>query len=302
MSSEPTAVSSPADHRRGILLVAGSALVWSTGGLIVRSIETADSWTTILWRSFSAAAFLLLFMLVRDGARGTVGLFRRMGVAGVFVGACFACASISLVVALSLTTVADVLIIMSAAPLLAALLGRIVLGEAVRPQSWAAIAATIVGIGLMVSDAWGRGSVQGDLIALLIAAAYAAAIVTTRRHSTIRMTPAVCTGTVIAGLIALPLATPLAVSAGEVPLLLLFGAGQLGLGLALFASGARLVPAAEVALLGTLETILGPVWVWLALGEQPAPRALVGGAIVLTALLLHTAMDFRRRAPKVPIA
>lgn len=285
---------------RGLALVAASAVIWSSGGLIVRSLETADSWTTILWRSLAAAAFLFLFMLARDG-RAAPGLFLRMGQAGLFVGACFACASISLVVALSLTSVANVLVIMSASPLLAAVLSRVFLGEAVRPRTWAAIAATMAGIALMVSDSWARGAAAGDLLAMLISLATAAAIVVMRRHSEVRMTPAMCTATLIAAAAAAPFASPLAVG-GDLPLLLLFGAGQLGLGLAMFASGARLAPAAEVALLATLEPILGPLWVWLVLAEQPGAAALAGGSVVLAALLLHTALDFRRRRPAPPIA
>jgi drug/metabolite transporter (DMT)-like permease len=110
--------SSVALRRRGLLLVASASVVWSTGGLIVRLLDT-DSWTTIFWRSLTAAAFLLALLLWREGWRGLDG-FRRMGVPGLVVGACFATASIALVVALSLTTVAKTLVILSASPLIAA--------------------------------------------------------------------------------------------------------------------------------------------------------------------------------------
>ncbi len=278
----------------GLLLVAASAVIWSTGGLIVRLIGDVDDWTVIFWRSATACLFLLAFMALRDG-RGMPALFRAMGLPGLAVGACFACASISLVVALSLTSVAKTLLIMSAAPLIAALMGRVFLGERVRPATWATIAAVATGIAIMVSDAEGGGAFLGNLVALLIAFSIAGAIVVTRRHHEVRMTPAACTGTAIAMVLSAPLAAPMAVPVADIPLLVAFGAGQLGLGLALFVSGARLVPAAATALIGTLEPILGPVWVWVFLGERPTGPALVGGGIVLASVVAKTLIDLRRR-------
>ncbi len=277
----------------GLVLVAASAVIWSTGGLIVRLVGAADDWTVIFWRSASACAFLLIFMLLRDG-RAVPGLFRAMGLPGLAVGVCFACASVSLVVALSLTSVARTLLIMSAAPLVAAVLGRVFLGETVRPATWASIAAVAAGVAIMVSDAEGGGALAGNLFALLIAVAYAGAIVITRRHHAVQMAPAACTGTAIAVVVSAPLAAPMSVGAGDLALLVAFGAGQLGLGLALFVSGARLVPAAATALIGTLEPILGPLWVWALLAERPTGAALLGGGIVLASVVANTLIDLRR--------
>jgi len=277
----------------GALLVAGSAVIWSTGGLIIRLVDGVDGWTVIFWRSVSACLFLLGFMALRDG-RAMPGLFRAMGIAGVAVGACFACASISLVVALSLTSVAKTLLIMSAAPMVAALLGRVFLGERVAPATWATIAAVTVGVAIMVRDSEGQGALLGNLFALLIAVSYAGAIVITRHARAVRMTPAVCTGTAIAALVSAPFAAPLSVGGADLGLLLAFGAGQLGLGLALFAAGARLIPAAHSALIGMLEPILGPLWVWALLAERPTEAALLGGAIVLASVTVNTLRDLHR--------
>jgi drug/metabolite transporter (DMT)-like permease len=279
---------------RGLALVAAAALVWSTGGLIVRSLDSSDNWTTIFWRSVSACLFLGLFVLFRDG-RAAAGLFRRMGPPGLIVGAGFACASICFVVALSLTTVAETLMIMSSAPLMAALLGRIVLGEAVSPLTWGTIAVVMAGIVLMVSDARGSGSLVGDGFALLSTFGYAVSVVTIRRHPQVRMTPAVCVGAAMAALVALPFASPWAVTLHDGPLIFLFGAGQLGLGMALFVTGARVLPAAHSALMGMLEPIVGPLWVWLALGEKPADMVMVGGAIVIAGVLGNTLVTLRPR-------
>ncbi|MEZ5666251.1 MAG: DMT family transporter [Alphaproteobacteria bacterium] len=284
---------------RGLVLVAASALLWSSGGLIVRLLDSADSWTTIFWRSASACLFLLGFLALRDG-RAAPALFRRMGAPGLVVAAGFACASISFVVALSLTSVAETLMIMSSAPLIAALLGRAVLGEPISPATWLTIAAVMLGIALIAADALEHGSLLGDAFALASACGYSAAIVAIRRHPQVRMTPAVCTGAACAMLIALPFATPLAVTAHDAPLLALFGAGQLGLGLALFVTGARLIPAAHSALIGLLEPVLGPVWVWLAFAERPTALALVGGTIVIAGVTANTVHGLRRRKRRLP--
>ena len=299
-----SAVGAPAGERRllGMLLVAAAAVLFSTGGLIVRSLEAADPWTTIFWRSLTAMLFLLGFMLVRDGGRGTLALFRQMGLPGLLVGVFLASSSIAFLVALSLTTVARTLIMLSAGPLVAAVLARLVLGEAIRPRTYLTIAAVMAGIVIMVSaELGGEGSLLGDAVAFLIALSYAAAIVTTRKYPHIRMTPAACTGAAIGMVAALPFAAPFSVGSHDFALLVLFGAGQLGVALALFVTGARLIPAAMSALLSMIEPILGPVWVWLAFGERPADTTLVGGAIVILSVAANTVLDARsatlRKAP-----
>ena len=293
--SEPSTDASRGDRNTlGIMLVCGAALLWSTGGLIVRSLETTDTWTTVFWRSATASLFLLAFIVWRNG-RGTPALIRAMGLPGVIVGLCYTSASILLIISLSLTSVANTLVIVSSAPLLTALLGRVVLGERVSWLSWIAVIASAAGIALMVSDSYARGSFWGDLAAFGIAVAQAIAVVTMRRHRGVPMMPAMLLATSLATLIALPLAGTLWVSGHDLVLLTIFGAGQLGLGLAMFSVGVPLIPAAQAALLNVLEPILGPLWVWLALGERPSDVALLGGLIVLAALAVHTAADVARR-------
>lgn len=299
-SSNTTAFDESTLRSKGLILIALSALIWSTGGLIVRLLESADPWTTVFWRSVFATAFLIGLIAWRERHQ-TLAVFLRMGHAGLIVAGCFTAASIGFVVALSLTSVANTLIILSSAPLIAAAIGRTVLGEKPSLTSWLAMLAASCGIVLMVSDSVGRGAIAGDLIALSIATAMAIAIVTIRRHREVRMTPATCLATLIAAGIALPLASPLAISGGDFSLLVVFGAFQLGVGLALFAAGARLAPAAEVALIGLLEPILGPVWVWMFLGETISANTLVGGSVVIGALIAHTLLD-RRRSRALPPA
>jgi drug/metabolite transporter (DMT)-like permease len=290
-------VRSPAaDFRLGVLLVAGAALAWSFGGTIARFIAAPDAWTVVFWRSLFASSFLLLFMLWRDGPRATVQMFRAMGWPGLGVACCFGIASSSFVVALQYTTVANILLIQAAAPLFAALLAWIVFRERVSLATWIAILAVIFGVSIMVSASFsGAVSPIGDGLALVITVLFSAAIVITRHHPEVRMTPAVCLGTAMACVAAFFLSGPLAVSMPDFFWLFLFGAVNLGAGLAMFVTGARLVPAALAALVSTLEPVLGPVWVWLFHGEVPGTRTVIGGAIVFVALLAHILNDWRRR-------
>lgn len=293
--SDQSQVPAARDERLGFLLVFLAALCWSIGGAIARFVETGDSWTMIFWRSFWAASFLAAFMLWRDGVAGTVRLFRDMGLPGLAVAGCFAVATSAFVIALSYTTVANILLIQAGAPLFAALLSFMLFGERVSGATWAAVVAVIAGVAVMVSDSLGGGvSAIGDGLALLIVLVFSIATVLTRRFSHVRMTPAMCLGTAAAGLIAATQAATLTVPARDMGFLFLFGAVNLGLGLAFFATGARMIAAAYAALLATFETLLGPVWVWLIHAEVPSTRTLVGGAIVFAALLIHIGLQFGR--------
>ena len=281
-----------------MLLVAASAVCWSSGGLIARLVTT-DPWTTTLWRcAFSAPFLMLAGGLVGSG--GVVAQWRRIGRPGVLVATCLAFASTCFVLSLSYTSVANTLILMSIGPYVAGLLGWLVLGERVRPRTWVMMAVVLAGVIVMVSDSYGRGRLTGDALAVAMATAFALATVLMRRHPEIQMTPAAGLAAVLAALGAAPMATPFAVSARDVALLALFGMGQLGVGFLLFTRGARLIPVAETALIGMLETVLGPIWVWLVLRENPGAPALVGGAVIVTALVAHTLGELRLGAAAAP--
>ncbi|TIM40617.1 DMT family transporter [Mesorhizobium sp.] len=302
-TSSPLAVSpvvSPRDERVGFLLIFLSALMWSFGGAIARFIDAGDSWTVVFWRSVWAAAFLICFMVWRDGWHGTVKLFRGMGLSGLAVAFCFATASTSFVVALAYTTVANILLMQAGVPLLAALFAWVLFRERVALATWVAIAAVIAGVAIMVSESLdGAVSPIGDGLALLIAVMFSIATVITRRFAHVRMTPATCLGTMIAAAFAASQASQFSVSSSDMGFLFAFGVVNLGLGLAFFATGARLVPAAVAALLGTFEPILGPIWVWLIHSEVPSGRTILGGTVVVTALLVHIGLEFKRQARPV---
>lgn len=284
---------------RGAWLVFGSAATWSFGGTIARFLTVSDSWTVVFWRSVFAAAFLLAFMLYQNGRKATLALFLAMGWPGVGVAVCFALASGCFVVALAHTTVANVLLLQAGVPLIAALMAFLLFHEQVPRATWMAIAAVICGIAVMVSESLGGNvSPVGDGLALLVALTFAGATVITRRHAQVAMMPAVCLGTVIAACVSAPLAGTFAVSVTDTALLFAFGALNLGLGLAMFVTGVRLLPSAMAALIGITEPVLGPLWVWLIHDEVPSQRTLLGGALVFAALLVHMVWQLRQPTPR----
>jgi drug/metabolite transporter (DMT)-like permease len=285
-------------HRRGLLLVAGAAMVWSAGGLLARMIET-DPWTKLFWRSVFACLFLLAYAWFKNRGR-LVATFRDLGWPGVVLGLCFATASSSFIIGLNYTTVANIMFVQAGAPFFAGLLGWVLLRERVRLRSWIASGAALLGIGVISRGSFEVGNAVGDLLAITCALGFAGAIVTTRRHKHLRMAPATCLATLFTALFSLPFARLSAPDTSDFAYLLLFGCGQMGIGLILFTGGVRLIPAAEAGLMSILESILSPLWVWLALAEIPSDDTLLGGAIVLGALVAHTLIDWRGERTVVP--
>lgn len=275
--------------RRGALLVAGAAMCWSSGGLITRLVATSP-WTTSLWRSLFASLFLAVVLWMVRG-HGFFEQWRQVGRPVLAVAACMALSSTCFILSLAHTSVANTLILMSTGPYVAGLLGWMLLGERVAPRTWLTMGVALAGAVVMVSNSYVRGAVLGDLLAIVMAASFATATVLVRRHPRIQMAPAAVLATAFTALVALPLAEPLATGPRDLALLALFGIGQFGAGFLLFMAGARLIPAAESSLIGMLEVVLGPLWVWLVLNERPEAASLAGGALILAALLANTLVD-----------
>lgn len=293
-----SATGAAALHRRGLLLVAGAALVWSSGGWLARMIET-DPWTKLFWRSLFACLFLLAYGWYVNRGR-LAATFRELGWPGVVLGLCFATASTAFILGLNYTTVANVLFTQAAAPFIAGLLGWLLLRERVKLHSWIAMGAALAGIGVISHGSLEAGNVLGNLLSITCALGFAGAIVTTRRFKHLRMAPATCLATLFTALFSLPFAQLSAPDTSDFAYLFLFGAGQMGIGLILFTAGVRLIPGAEAGLISILESILSPLWVWILLSETPSVDTLVGGAIVLGAILVHTLVDWRAERTVVP--
>jgi drug/metabolite transporter (DMT)-like permease len=279
-------------QRRGQLYVALAAIAWSTAGVLQRQL-TLDTATQVAGRAAFAGTALLVYVAVVERGR-LVQAFRSIGFAGIAVALCVAAASGGFIAALNHTSVARVLFILALAPVLAAVLARVFLGEAITRRTVAAMALALAGVALMLG-APGEGDLIGDGLSFLAAFGFASMIVITRYRQDVSMAPATCLSQAILVVIFIPLATPAQIAGDDVMWLALLGIGQIGLGFALLTVGARLIPAAQVALITLLEVVLGPIWVWLALDERPSTATLVGGAIVIVAIVIQT-----RAAPAAP--
>ena len=283
-------------------MVAGAAIVWSTGGLIVRHVD-ADSWTIVFWRGAFAALTLLVYLGMRDG-RNMFAPFRGLGLGGLGVAGCFGTASLSFVIALQHTSVATILFLQSAAPLIAGVLAWLWLGERMTWVKVAAMLLALVGVGITVSDQETNGDLLGIFLSVVIMICFALATVLVRRFSHVRMTPATCLSALCLVAVGGTMGSPASVDGTELVLLFLFGACQLGIGFILFTNGARLIPAGEAILLSLVESILAPIWVWVwpTLHEYPGDRALIGGALVIAAVIWNTLAEMgqaKRIAPPI---
>ena len=292
-----------AGYARGVALVAAAGAFWSLGGILVRWTEAASAWQIIFYRSLALVLTLLAIIAIRP--RGRVHqAFGAAGWNGVAAGTCLAGGFVGFILALHHTTVANTLFVLGASPLFAALLGQWLLGEAVRPATWLSIALAAGGITVMVAGGLVLGTLTGNLFALAASMCFAIFSVLLRRGGESDMLPCVgYAGVISAAVAALVVAglqefasPPLfAIGARDLALCLAMGVLALGLGLTCFTLGARHVPAAEMTLLSLTELVLGPLWVWLGVGEVPSRYTAFGGAIVLAALGYQALSGARRR-------
>ncbi|NWF53418.1 MAG: DMT family transporter [Syntrophaceae bacterium] len=284
--SNPVLIATPS-HRKGVLLMIGAGLCWSTGGILVRSVVLADPWEIIFWRS----VFLVLFMIGILSAWHREKVFEKtldVGLSGILAGALLASTFFFFILSVTRNTVANTLVLMSVGPFFVALSGRIFLKERVCYRTWATISAALAGILLMFLEGLDSGRTLGNLLALGVPVAFALNVVILRRtRAAVSMAPTVMLAGIFSIFVSLPLAWPLTPTLRDFVVLGVMGWVQIGLGCVLMVLAARSLSAAEIGLLALLETILGPLWVWLAFGERPTDMGLAGGGIVLFALLLN---------------
>jgi drug/metabolite transporter (DMT)-like permease len=283
MTSATATIDLAGQRRRGRTYVALAALAWSTAGLFQREL-TMSVGTQLAGRAFFAV--LGLFAYVAIAERGAVvRAFQAIGRDGLIVAVLLATSSGAFIVALNYTTVANVLFMQALAPVLAAVLGTLV-GEPVERRTWIAMTVALVGVGLMVGGP-DHPSALGLSISFFMSVTFAGVIVVTRHRRDVSMAPATCLSQALVFVFAAPFADFGQIGSQDLLLLAALGIGQIGLGLIFLSLGARLIPAAEVALITLLEIVLGPLWVWIFLSESPGASTVVGGAIVLAAVLIQ---------------
>lgn len=268
----------------------GAALCWSIGGVVVRLLELDDPWEIVFWRSAFMVAFIASVMLRRGWAQARAQIV-AVGSSGVVAGLLLASTFFFFILSLSKTTAANTFILMSVSPMFAAVFGRWFLGERVPLRTAISIGVALLGILVMFMEGADGGHLVGNLLALGVPLAYSLNLIIVRKHGgRIDMLPTVLLAGVFSMLLALPLAWPMTAQRLDLAGLATMGIIQLGVGCLLMMRAARHLNAAEIGLLGLIETTLGPLWVWLIVHERPGSHALIGGGLVLGALLANEAV------------
>ena len=279
-----------------VALMVAAPVMWSSAGVVARHIQRAEPFEQVFWRSLFAFAFVFLTLLFQRKHPWTS--IRAAGLPGLVSGLMWAIMFTAFLFALSLTTTANTLVVMSVSPLLTAVFAMLFLKDPVPLRTWLAAGAAAVGIAWMFGSSLERHFL-GMAIAFVIPVAAAINVVVLRAAAAkLDLIPAVMLGGGLSCLIALPFALPFSSTPRDLALLAFLGVFQLGLPCMLLVLASRALLAPEIALLGLLEVVLGPLWAWLGASEEPGRATLTGGAIVLAALAANELAAMRGAAPR----
>lgn len=303
-----TVMNQPSDiadgHKYGVLFVFAAGVLWSTVGLGIRLIEEAVVWQILLYRSISLSLFLYIVIRIRSG-ESPFAQIRRIGFPAVIAGLSLVAAYSGGIYSIQNTSVANAMLLFATAPFMAAVLGWLVLREPVRGATWIAIAVAIGGIAIMVADKSGNVALKGSLAALGSALGFAVFTVALRWGRSGEMLPSVFLSGIFAIIITFAICQfsglSVVLSPHDGAIAMGMGVFQVGAGLILYTLGSRSLPAAELALLSLAEVLLGPLWVWLFLGETATVNTLIGGAVLLAAIVGNAISGKRRKPPPITV-
>jgi DME family drug/metabolite transporter len=298
-----TFIPSPSDtHKYGILFVFAAGVLWSTVGLGIRMMEDAVVWQILLYRSISMSLFLYVVIRLRS-KESPFAQIKCTVFPSIVAGLSLVAAYSGGIYAIQNTSVANAMLLFATAPFMAATLGWLVLKEPVRVATWGAILLALCGIAIMVSDKSGDVAFLGSLAALGSALGFAVFTVTLRWGRTGEMLPSVFLSGLFAAVITFAIcliqdiSLTLSLQNGSVAMGM--GVFQVGAGLILYTLGSRNLPAAELALLSLAEVLLGPFWVWLFLNETASLNTLIGGTVLLAAIVGNAISSKRRKPPPI---
>ncbi|MEE4237553.1 MAG: DMT family transporter [Anderseniella sp.] len=287
-------------YTAGVIMVAMAGVCWSTIPLGIRMIESGTVWQVLFYRSLGMLPMIFILMAWRSGGR-PFKLILDAGVPGVLGGVALVLAYAGGIGAIQMTSVANAAFLFATAPFIAALLSFLLLGESVRKATWIAMLVGLAAIGFMVADSFTTGNWAGDAIALMSAVGFALFTVALRWGKAGDMLPVIFLGGLFAlelsGIVLLGTGQGFALPLHEIGIALMLGFVSLGLGMVLYTLGSRVVPGAELALLAMTEVVLGPILVWLVLGETAKTATLIGGAILMAALVFNALSGLRRKPP-----
>lgn len=281
-------------HRIGIALVVGASIAWSTAPFFTRLLPY-DSWTILFWRGLFGGGMIMAIHLLLQGRAGLRDL-AEMGTSGWLVASLSTLAMVAFIPSLQLTDVSNVAVIIATGPLLTAAIAWMWLREAIALRTVLAILVALAGVVIIVGAARIGSDILGIALACLTTLAIAVMTVAVRRYKSRSMIAAAAVSNILGSIVSFPFAQGIAAVTGhDLFILVMFGFFQVALGLTLFFLALRLLPSGQAALISTLETPLMPFWVWLAFHEVPSLRALIGGALVIGAVIADIIGDNRAR-------
>ncbi len=287
------------NHNRAIGIMLLVTLLWSTAGVVSRKLDGTGSFEMTFWRAVFTAVSLLIWLPMAQGWQ-VFSEMHKAGGAFWISGFCWSVMFTAFMVALTLTSVGNVLVTMSLGPLLTAVIARIFIGHRIPLRTAVAIAVAGGGIAYMYGAQVRGGQALGTLIALCVPLAGATNWTVTQHASAqgqrVNMVPAVLVGAVLSALVTLPLAWPMRASGHDLTLLAYLGVFQLGIPCVLAVKCAQVLKAPELSLLALLEVIFGILLAWWGAGEVPGPSVLVGGTLVIGALLGNELLGWHQRS------
>jgi drug/metabolite transporter (DMT)-like permease len=252
-----------------------------------------DVWTMLAWRSIFAALSLLLVVVVQNGRRSP-NAFLSIGWPGLAAIPISAVSMFSYVAALKLTTVANVLTVYATVPFVAAAIAFVWIGERVERRVLVASTIAFAGILVMAAAATRPQDLAGNALALLMTLTFGIVLVLARRYPFIGMAPVNALAAALCGAACWPLMSVTVPTLSQLVILALFGLTTTALSYLFFLTGARYIPSSEAGLIGLLDVVLGPLWVWLVYAEEPGRAALIGGGIVLAAVAWYLLSGLRQ--------
>ena len=285
-------------RRRGVLLVLIATVLWSLAGFFARLLAHLDVWTVMGWRALLGAASIATVGLI-EWRSGRLDNPLGFGALSPLIALLAMIAISAYPASLMTTTVADVMVIYATLPFVAAAIGFLINGERVSARTLAASGAALIGIIIIAASGLGSGRLLGQALSMLMTLAFAGMIVLQRRRPGASVIVVNCLGAIGAGIFGLANSPLEPIGLTDFAILFVFGLTTIGLAFVLFMEGAKFIPSAEAGLISLLDVVLGPIWVFIAFGENPGLATVLGGAIVLGAAVWRMAPELSQE--RVPL-
>ena len=274
-----------------LVLLGGFSLSW--GGLIIRSFEGASIWQILFYRSIFFLWVLTTFLLLTYGKK-TFKKIKEAGIPGLVGGVFLSASFVAYLYSMSETAVANVVFIISTQTVFLPILAYLFLKEKISSRGIVAIVLAMIGVILMIGDSIGTGSLYGNLAALAIPINFSILILIIRKYPRVDMIPAIFYAGILSCLYGLIFLEEISISSKDVWLSFLLGVPQLAFGFIFITIGSRTTPAVTIGLLMLMETIFAPIWVWLFFNEIPPTSVLIGGLIIISAVVMKS-LDFKKK-------